>query len=172
MARPEMAKDEAMTQSCDQAQGDVGGVRKQTLPGRWDGVEIMPYKQADDAPFRAITRQLLFADPNLACEWRYFEVAQDGYSTLERHDHVHAVMIHRGKGQCLVGDTISDVASGDLVFIPPLTWHQFRANAGDCLGFLCLVNASRDRPQLPTADDLAGLRAKAAVADFIRTGQG
>jgi len=58
------------------------------------------------------------------------------------------------------------------VFIPPLTWHQFRANAGDVLGFLCVVNADRDRPQLPGEGDLAELRSDAAVADFIRTGPG
>ena len=69
-------------------------------------------------------------------------------------------MIHRGKGQCLVGQRVSDVAIGDLVFIPPQTWHQFRANAGDVLGFLCLVNVERDRPQLPSADDLAALYAQ------------
>ena len=50
----------------------------------------MAYKQDAAAPFRDVTRQLLFSDPRLDCEWRYFEVAAGGYSTLERHDHVHA----------------------------------------------------------------------------------
>ncbi|WP_322516677.1 cupin domain-containing protein [Rhodopseudomonas palustris] len=153
----------------DETSNEQPRVRRQTTPGRWDGVALMPYKQADAAPFRDVTRQVLFADPNLACEWRYFEVDDGGHSTLERHAHVHAVMIHRGRGQCLVGSTIGDVAAGDLVFIPPMTWHQFRANAGDCLGFLCVVNAERDRPQLPGEGDLAELRANPAVADFIRT---
>jgi quercetin dioxygenase-like cupin family protein len=143
------------------------GVRAAAGPGRWADVETMAYKQDAAAPFRDVTRQVLFADPRLGCEWRYFEVAEGGYSTLERHQHVHAVMIHRGRGQCLVGEAISDVAAGDLVFIPPLTWHQFRANAGDLLGFLCLVNAERDRPQLPGPDDLAALRRVEAVARFI-----
>lgn len=160
-----------MTTHETKAHSETLGVRAQTAPGRWDGVELMPYKQTGDAPFRAISRQLLFSDPALACEWRYFEVDAGGYSTLERHEHVHAVMIHRGHGHCLVGDEIRAVAAGDLVFIPPLTWHQFRADAGDCLGFLCVVNVARDRPQLPGADDLARLRGDAAVADFIRTGQ-
>lgn len=147
------------------------GVRHVANPGRWDDVAVMAYKQDDSVPYRDVTRQVLFADPRLGCEWRYFEVAEGGYSTLERHQHVHAVMIHRGRGQCLVGRIIGDVAVGDLVFIPPLTWHQFRANAGDVLGFLCLVNAERDRPQLPDADDLAALRQDAAVARFIGTPQ-
>jgi len=42
--------------------------------------------------------------------------------------------------------------------VPALTWHQFRASAGEPLGFLCMVNAARDKPQLPSAEDLTGLR--------------
>lgn len=151
----------------DKPQSEQPGVRRVTGPGRWDQVDVMAYKQGDAAPFRSVSRQVLFADPRLGCEWRYFEVAEGGYSTLERHEHVHAVMVQQGRGQCLVDRTISDVAVGDLVFIPPMTWHQFRANAGDLLGFLCLVNAERDRPQLPGPDDLAALRQDAAVAQFI-----
>jgi quercetin dioxygenase-like cupin family protein len=160
-----MAKDEPMTQRIPHS--EKPGVRHVAGPGRWDQVELMAYKQDDTVPYRDVTRQVLFADPQLGCEWRYFEIAEGGYSTLEHHQHVHAVMIHRGRGQCLVGRTISEVGAGDLVFIPPLTWHQFRANAGDVLGFLCLVNAERDRPQLPGPDDLAALRQDAAVAQFL-----
>jgi quercetin dioxygenase-like cupin family protein len=151
----------------DQPRDQQPGVRRVVGPGRWDQVDMMAYKQDAAAPFRSITRQVLFADPRLGCEWRYFEVAEGGYSTLERHQHVHAVMVHRGRGQCLVGSVVNDVTVGDLVFIPPMTWHQFRANAGDPLGFLCLVNAERDRPQLPGPDDLVALRQDAAVAQFI-----
>ncbi|MDB5043268.1 MAG: Cupin 2 conserved barrel domain protein, partial [Candidatus Eremiobacteraeota bacterium] len=51
--------------------------------------------------------------------------------------------------------------------VPPLTWHQFRAAADAPLGFLCLVPIERDRPQLPTADELAALRANPAIAEFL-----
>ena len=67
---------------------------------RWDGVACMPYKEDGTAPFKAISRQVLFAEPSLGCELRYFEMAEGGYSTLERHEHMHAVMILRGHGQC------------------------------------------------------------------------
>ena len=39
-----------------------------------------------------------------------------------------------------------------------MTWHQFRATKGEPLGFLCMVNAERDKPQLPTPEDVARLR--------------
>ena len=65
---------------------------------RWEGVAELPYKEDDRALFKSITRQVLFADPQLHGELRYFEVAPGGFSTLERHQHMHAVMILRGRG--------------------------------------------------------------------------
>ena len=134
---------------------------------RWEGVELRPYKDDGTAPFKAISRQELFAHPALGCQLRYFEMAAGGYSTLERHEHVHAVMILRGRGQCLLGEQVREVKPFDLVTIPAWTWHQFRATAGEPLGFLCMVNAERDRPELPDDQALAELRARPEVAAFL-----
>ena len=122
------------------------------------------YKAEGSAPFREVTRQVLFDDPALASQLRYFEVAPGGHTTLERHEHAHAVVVQRGGGRCLIGDRIYELAEHDLVHVPALTWHQFRAAADSPLGFLCMVNAVRDRPQLPSADDLAQLRAHPDIA--------
>ncbi len=135
----------------------------------WEGVDVLAYKDEGSAPFRDVTRQLLFRTEDLGCELRYFEVSADGHSTLERHEHAHAVMILRGRGVCLVGTELRSVGAHDLVSIPAWTWHQFRASAGEPLGFLCMVNVARDRPQLPGEADLAQLRADPKVAAFIRT---
>jgi quercetin dioxygenase-like cupin family protein len=134
---------------------------------RWEGVESHAYKDEAAAPFRNVTRQTLASDPSLAGELRYFEVEPSGYSTLERHEHMHSVMILRGQGKVLVGDEVFAVKPHDLVTIGSWTWHQFRAAPSEKLGFLCLVNATRDRPQLPTPDDLAALRANPAIARFL-----
>jgi quercetin dioxygenase-like cupin family protein len=134
---------------------------------RWDEVTCQPYKEEGAALFKAISRQVLFAESQLDCELRYFEMAAGGYSTLERHEHMHAVMILRGHGTCLVGDAVRPVQPFDLVTIPSWTWHQFRATKGEPLGFLCMVNALRDRPQLPTAEELAALKAIPTVAAFL-----
>jgi S-methyl-1-thioxylulose 5-phosphate methylthiotransferase len=141
--------------------------RKARKNYRWDGVEQLPYKEDDRALFKAITRQVLFSDPEMLGELRYFEVAPEGFSTLERHRHMHAVLILRGSGHCLVGDTIRKVETHDLVTVPPMTWHQFRATRGEPLGFLCMVNATRDKPQLPSADDLVRLQTDPTVAAFL-----
>ena len=143
-------------------------IREASPDFTWEGVETLAYKEDGAAPFKAITRQVLFAEPELACELRYFEMAAGGYSTLERHEHAHGVMILRGHGTCLVGGQVRAVKPNDLVAIPPLTWHQFRAGAGEPMGFLCMVNARRDKPQLPTAEDMAALKADPAVAAFLK----
>lgn len=137
-------------------------------PGfRWDDVAYMPYKQEGSAPFKDISRQVLFHEQDLNCELRYFEMDTGGYSTLERHEHAHAVMILRGSGQCMVGGEVRPVKQFDLVSIPSMTWHQFRATDGEPLGFLCMVNVLRDRPQLPTQDEVAALKGNPVVARFL-----
>jgi mannose-6-phosphate isomerase-like protein (cupin superfamily) len=135
---------------------------------RWEGVPELPYKEDDRALFKSITRQVLFADPRLHGELRYFEVAPGGFSTLERHQHMHAVMILRGRGHCLVGEDVRAVETRDLVTVPAMTWHQFRATRSEPLGFLCMVNATRDKPELPSAEDLAKLERDAKIAAFLR----
>ena len=124
-------------------------VRRHRGDFHWDGVDVLKYKQDGAAPFRDVTRQVLFDAQDPPAQLRYFEVAPGGWTTLERHEHVHAVMVIRGKGQCLVGDTAYEIGTHDLVSVPPMTWHQFRAAPGEALGFLCLVASERDRPQLP-----------------------
>ena len=134
----------------------------------WESVPVLSYKEG--GPYKDVTRQILFEGAEtLPVQWRYFEVQPGGHSTLERHEHIHWVLILRGRGACLVGDEITDIAEHDLVEIRAMQWHQFRAAEDAPLGFLCLVAAERDRPQLPSADDLAALRQDATIADFIRT---
>jgi mannose-6-phosphate isomerase-like protein (cupin superfamily) len=135
---------------------------------RWEGVDELPYKDDGRALFKSITRQVLFSHPDMDGELRYFELAPGGFSTLERHEHMHAVLVLRGRGHCLVGDRVQRIDLRDLVTIPAMTWHQFRATAAEPLGFLCMVNAARDKPQLPSPEDLARLTSDAKIAAFLR----
>jgi quercetin dioxygenase-like cupin family protein len=134
---------------------------------RWEAVAHQPYKQDGSAPFKDISRQVLFHEDALNCELRYFEMDAGGFSTLERHEHAHAVMILRGRGECLVGDEVREIKQFDLVSIPGWKWHQFRAASNEPLGFLCMVNVMRDRPQLPSEGELAALMSIPAIARFL-----
>jgi quercetin dioxygenase-like cupin family protein len=135
---------------------------------RWEAVPILAYKPAG-THFQGITRQVLFgAEEDLACQLRYFEIEPGGYSTLERHEHVHAVLILRGQGRVFVSDAVHAVAPFDLVYVPPRTWHQFRADDLYPLGFLCLVPCDRDRPARPDAETMKTLRALPGIGDFVK----
>lgn len=135
--------------------------------GRWDGVEPHVYK-ADPTVFRDVTKQVLFErEGDLSVQFRCFSVAPGGYTSLERHEHMHVVVIFEGTGHALLGTEVQAVAPGDFLSIPPWTWHQFRADAGEPLRFFCLVNADRDRPTYPTEADMAELRSHPDVAAFL-----
>src|SRR5437868_8602408 len=125
---------------------DTPVVRKRRGDYRWQEVDVLEYKQEGSAPFKDVTRQVLFDTSDPPAQLRYFEVAPGGHTTLERHHHVHSVMVIRGHGECLVGDGSYTINQHDLVTVPPMTWHQFRAAPDEPLGFLCLVSAERDRP--------------------------
>jgi quercetin dioxygenase-like cupin family protein len=138
-------------------------------PGRWQGTEVMPYKEEGSAPFRDVTRQKLFAgNGDLDVELRYFEVGPGGYSTLERHQHAHLVVVARGSGTVVVGSEVREIGLHDLVHVPPLTWHQFLAGAAEPLGFLCLVKVERDRPERPSAEQMAEITSDPAVGAVVR----
>ncbi len=141
----------------------------QIAPYRWENVPVLAYKEDGGAHFKSITRQVLFGDVDTeGAQLRYFEIAPGGHSTLERHEHVHSVMVLRGRGHALVGDEIHTLGANDLVRVPARTWHQFRATSEEPLGFLCLVRSERDKPQRPTAGELAALRADGRLGSFVR----
>jgi mannose-6-phosphate isomerase-like protein (cupin superfamily) len=115
---------------------------------RWP-VALKPYKEGG-ALYRDVTRQTLLGEGEgeeaLAFLTRYFEILAGGFSTLEQHQHPHAVFILRGRGTVLLGDRRFAVGPSDCVYVAPGEPHQFRADQGETLGFLCIVDRDRDRP--------------------------
>jgi quercetin dioxygenase-like cupin family protein len=140
-------------------------------PFHWQDVAIHAYKPDGRDTWRDLTRQVLFDHAELACQVRFFDVEPGGHTTLERHEHAHAVIVLRGRGQCLVGERVVDLEPHDLVETPPWAWHQFRAGPDDHLGFVCIVNRDRDRPQLPTRAELDQLTRDPDVASFLGLGR-
>ena len=135
----------------------------------WEHVDRLQYKELGSAPFKDITRQVLFSQPDHASELRYFEIAPGGYSTLEQHQHTHAVLILRGRGTVRIGTDVQPIAEHDLVTVDPLTWHQFHAASDSALGFLCLVSKVRDKPRLPEDPETATTLGSRAAADPAAT---
>jgi len=94
---------------------------------RWESVEVREYK-ADSTLYKDVTRQTLLGDGEgegrLSFITRYFEVQPGGYSTLERHEHPHAVIVLRGRGRVVLGERAHDIGPfdcGGLVQIHSVT---------------------------------------------------
>lgn len=117
---------------------------------RWLGVPLLPYRDRPDR-YRGVVKQVLLdasgTDERLAFETRYFEVEPGGYSMLERHGHPHAVVVIRGAGTVHLEGTDHQIEPFDCVYVAPDAVHQFRADRGETLGFLCVVDRVRDRPR-------------------------
>lgn len=116
---------------------------------RWAGVPVRAYKEERDL-FKDVTRQTILGEgageEGLGFVTRYFEVQPGGYSTLERHEHRHTVIVVRGRGTVILGDERYEIAPYDAVYVSPGTAHQFRATGEEPLGFICIVDRVRDRP--------------------------
>ncbi|MCA1801363.1 MAG: cupin domain-containing protein [Rhodothermaceae bacterium] len=121
----------------------------------WEGVGRKQYK-TDGTAFRDIERFSLLGEGEgeleLNCQTRYFEVQPGGYSSLEYHRHPHTVVIIRGSGSMVLGDEVHELNMHDVVYVSPETLHQFHADRGEPLGFLCVVDRYRDKPTVPDPD--------------------
>lgn len=123
----------------------LSGVRRRTASG-WDGIVPTTYKN-EPGTWVDVARHVLFDSPDSQFQVRYFEIAPNGYSSFEMHEHEHCVVVIRGSGKVRLGDSWQDIHEGDLVRVLSSTPHQFRSE-GETLGILCVVDADRDAPRL------------------------
>ena len=139
-------------------------------PGfRWRGVPTLVYKPAGTGFRNIIRRVVLGADKSdLPFQVRYFEIAGGGYSSLECHNHRHAVVVVRGRGKMFLKNKVHDLKPFDAVYIGKNIVHQFHQTGREPLGFLCMVAARRDRPKLATADQAVDLRRKHKAGKYVR----
>ena len=116
----------------------------------WSAVAAQAYKAERDS-FCEVTRRVILGGPEvdeLAFELRYFEVAPGGWTSLERHQHPHAVVVLAGHGEVRIGRERYAVEPFDAVYVAPGDPHQFRGGETEKLGLLCVVDRERDRPEL------------------------
>ncbi len=129
--------------------GNHSKVIKASGNQRWSGIDREDYKETTDS-WKGISRRELIGKrgESTGFHMRYFEIQPGGFSTLEKHEHEHAVYITRGSGEVQFGCYIYRVEPGDVVYVGPSDPHQFRNPEGaeEPFGFLCIVNAERDVP--------------------------
>src|ERR671936_435467 len=119
--------------------------------------------------WRGLTRMTLASPAGIpsAFELRYFEIEPGGYSSLEKHRHVHVVVALRGRGRAVVGDAVFELEPFAAIYVAPLTPHRW-LNAGDePFGFLCTVDAERDRPQPLDDNEWDALQKNPATAPYV-----
>ena len=150
MSSCELPRQQAPT--TDQARVTPAGSRIHRFQAghTWTGIAVQDYKQPA-AHHCGVSRAVLAGEGGEQTQFhvRYFEIAPGGYSTLEHHRHEHVVVVLRGQGQVCLGATWHEVGFGDTVYVAPHEVHQFRnPSASEPFGFLCMVDARRDRPVL------------------------
>jgi S-methyl-1-thioxylulose 5-phosphate methylthiotransferase len=122
---------------------------------RWEGIEDERYK-VEDGGWADVVRRVLIGTHGESTKFhvRYFEISPGGFSSLERHGHEHVVICIRGGGIVRTGRRKRNMGFLDTLYISPDTVHQLSNPFDEPFGFLCVVNADRDRPVvLPESDD-------------------
>jgi len=137
----------------------------------WDGIEKQQYKDVknEGVTFRNVSRQnIVTSKDGVAFDVRYFEIGKEGFTSLEKHQHTHVVMIARGRGKVVISETIYDAGLSDYFIIPEWTPHQL-INVGDePFGFFCTVNAKRDKPQRLSQEEVNKLQQNTDIGKFLR----
>jgi quercetin dioxygenase-like cupin family protein len=140
---------------------------------RWAGVDEKAYKLgAGDGRgmgWKGVTRHTIGLSQRLgaAFEVRYFQLEPGGYSSLEKHRHIHLVFAVRGRGRALIGDAVLDFDDLDALYVPPLTPHRWMNSGDGPFGFLCTVDGERDRPRPLDDEEWEALRANPATAPYV-----
>jgi len=135
----------------------------------WEGVEPAGY--SPDAPGTGVARHTIVGsrksergDPGPQMELGYFEVQPGAASRLEKHEHEHYVIVRKGLGYAVLGDTATEIGPNDVIYVSPLEVHQFVNRGDEPFGFYCFVDTCRDFSQAPTEEELARLEASPAGA--------
>jgi quercetin dioxygenase-like cupin family protein len=137
---------------------------------RWEGIQPAAYKfslgEARGMGWRRVHRFTLASGIPAAFELRYFELEPGGYSSFEKHRHVHFILVLRGCGRAVVGPHVFDLAPFDLLYVPPMTPHRWVNEGEEPFGFVCPVDAERDPPQPLDDAEWTALRENPETAPY------
>lgn len=76
------------------------------------------------------------------CIMRRFKVSAGGYSPHHSHDYEHVVFVVSGKGTLFASGAEHVISAGTSLLVKPNEIHQFRADKGEELQFLCIIPRS------------------------------
>lgn len=119
----------------------------------WAGIERQVYKD-EPGTWEGVSRFTFSPDALTQFEMRYFEITPGGYTSREEHEHEHCVVVVSGRGEVWLDGEWQSIGQDDYVQVRGWQMHQFRASEDSPLGFICVVDRVRDRPQLASSCDL------------------
>jgi quercetin dioxygenase-like cupin family protein len=117
----------------------------------WPEIAVDVYKD-EPGTWIGTTRRVLVDGEKTEFQTRYFEVAPGGYTSFERHEHEHVVVVLTGNGQVRLGNELAEIELNDCIHVSSNEPHQFINNTQSPLGILCIVNKDRDRPVILNND--------------------
>ncbi len=104
----------------------------------WGDVPVVPYTGPGGV---CGSRRVLIGPRERASFFvlRYFELPPGCKSSLDAHPYDHGVVILQGRARVLLGEEVTEVQAGDVLYIPPMEVHQFESIGEQPLGFLCVI---------------------------------
>jgi quercetin dioxygenase-like cupin family protein len=101
----------------------------------WENSDVLTYTS------NQATKQVLVGHEDGAhnFEVRCFVIPPRGFSSLDRHQHDHGVLILQGRARVQLGEEFSEVGEGDVVYIPGFETHQFENLTDAPFAFLCII---------------------------------
>jgi ribulose-bisphosphate carboxylase large chain len=117
----------------------------------WQGIKTEKYK-TEGTDWKNIIRRVLIGRHYESTKFhlRYFEILPGGYSSFEKHKHEHVVIAIKGKGKVFCSKRNYELNFLDTLYIAPHIPHQLSNPFREPFGFLCIVNAKRDRQKILT----------------------
>ena len=70
---------------------------------------------------------------------RLFEIKPGGNTPLHQHDWEHEIFILEGEGVARDKENEKPVKQGDVLFVPPMEWHQFINTGEEKMKIICLI---------------------------------
>lgn len=75
--------------------------------------------------------------PNFAM--RIFDVEPGGHTPLHHHNYEHEVYVLEGQAEIETSEGPRPIRSGDALYVPANSLHQFRNTGATTLKFICLI---------------------------------
>lgn len=76
---------------------------------------------------------------------RVFTVKEDGFTPRHSHPWPHVNYVISGSGTVYLSGREYEVTAGSTAYVPSNTVHQFMANKGSQLKFICIVPEEGDK---------------------------